>query len=281
MPGLKRSRAQVDAADAPARPSTDRFRNMNQTKRKADGNAPYAKKQKTGAKPPQAKKYQPKKFSLHPLKTRIRDLRRQLSRNGDDMPANVRVDKERELQACEHELSAAEAERIKQDMIPRYHKIRFFERQKATRFLKKVVKQLNDNSVPEKHAELEREKHVCEIDLNYTLYYPLIRPYVSLYATSKNEDEKGGSSTTTRIGGDKEMWELVEKKTQDGTLEGLRNGLEWREGAPEKASSATPAASSAEKKAAKTRAGKSAAKSASTQSKEEESDEESDGGFFE
>lgn len=130
MPGLKRSRAQVDAADSSSRSSVsaDRFHNMNQTKRKADGNAPYAKKQKmgAGAKPPQAKKYQPKKYSLNPLKARIRDLRRQLSRNGDDMPANVRVDKERELQACEHELSVAEAERIKQEMIPRYHKIRFF-----------------------------------------------------------------------------------------------------------------------------------------------------------
>ncbi|OJD32114.1 rrna-processing protein efg1 [Diplodia corticola] len=283
MPGLKRSRAQVDAADTFARSSASTARSsaMDHAKRKADGNAPHAKKQKTVAKPPSTKKYQPKKYSLNPLKARIRDLRRQLSRNADDMPANVRVDKERELQACEHELSVAEAERIKQEMIPRYHKIRFFERQKATRFLKKVVKQLNDDSTPEKHAELEREKHVCEVDLNYTLYYPLIRPYVSLYATSKNKDEANGSSTTTRIGGDKEMWELVEKKTQDGTLENLRNGLEWRERAPEDASSAKPVVAPPEKKPAKTRAGKSTAKSASTQAKEEDSDNMSDGGFFE
>lgn len=127
MPGLKRSRAQVDAAEDSARSSANRSSKMNQTKRKADGNAPHAKKQKTAsAKHPPTKKYQPKKFSLNPLKARIRDLRRQLSRNGDDMPANVRVDKERELQACEHELAVAEAERIKQDMIPRYHKVRFF-----------------------------------------------------------------------------------------------------------------------------------------------------------
>ncbi|KAF9636678.1 rRNA-processing protein EFG1 [Lasiodiplodia theobromae] len=297
MPGLKRTRAQVDAAEDSARSSAGRSNKMNQAKRKADGNAPHAKKQKTaGAKHPPTKKYQPKKFSLNPLKARIRDLRRQLSRNGDDMPANVRVDKERELQACEHELSVAEAERIKQDMIPRYHKVRFFgrslhhlrysvtlhanslkERQKATRFLKKAVKRLNDNSDPEKHAELEREKHVCEVDLNYTLYYPLIRAYVSLYATSKNKDETDGASATTRIGGNKEMWELVEKKMQDNTLEALRNGLEWREGAPETASSATPAAAPAQKKSTKAPTAKPAAKAA----KEEESGDESDGGFFE
>ncbi|KAK0622151.1 rRNA-processing protein efg1 [Lasiodiplodia hormozganensis] len=278
MPGLKRTRAQVDAAEDSARSSAGRSNKMNQAKRKADGNAPHAKKQKTaGAKHPPTKKYQPKKFSLNPLKARIRDLRRQLSRNGDDMPANVRVDKERELQACEHDLSVAEAERIKQDMIPRYHKVRFFERQKATRFLKKAVKRLNDNSDPEKHAELEREKHVCEVDLNYTLYYPLIRAYVSLYATSKNKDETDGASATTRIGGNKEMWELVEKKMQDNTLEALRNGLEWREGAPETASSATPAAAPAQKKSTKAPTAKPAAKAA----KEEESGDESDGGFFE
>ncbi|EOD51110.1 putative rrna-processing protein efg1 protein [Neofusicoccum parvum UCRNP2] len=251
---------------------------MTAAKRKTDGYAPHAKKQRTGAQ--NHPKYQPKKFSLNPLKARIRDLRRQLSRTGDDMPANIRVDKERELQACEHELSVAEAERIKQDMIPRYHKVRFFERQKATRFLKKAVKRLNDNSDPEKHTELEREKHVAEVDLNYTLYYPLIRPYVSLYATSKVKDDQSGSANTTRIGGDKEMWDMVENKMQDNTLEALRNGLEWRQGA----SAATPTAAPMEKKSKKphtTKSTASGAKSVSTSAKEEESGDDSDGGFFE
>lgn len=289
MPGVKRSHAHFDAADHSAHTPA----NMTAAKRKANSDAPRAKKTKTG--PSHAtKKYQPKKYSLNPLKARIRDLRRQLSRAGDDMPANVRVDKERELQACEHELAVAEGERVKQDMIPRYHKVRFFgmsclllhrvqdaytspERQKATRFLKKAVKRLNDNSDPEKHAELEQDKHVCEVDLNYTLYYPLIRPYVSLYATSKSKNEHDGSTGTTRIGGDKEMWEIVEKKMKDGALEALRNGLEWKQGTPSRGSSATPAVAPAEKKPAKA----SAAKSASASAKEEEMDEDSDGGFFE
>lgn len=124
MPGLKRTRTQLDADDTSARPSAKRSAPMTAAKRRTDGNAPHAKRPKTGA--ASHAKYQPKKFSLNPLKARIRDLRRQLSRNAADMPANIRVDKERELQACEHELSVAEAERIKQDMIPRYHKVRFF-----------------------------------------------------------------------------------------------------------------------------------------------------------
>ncbi|KAH7047337.1 hypothetical protein B0J12DRAFT_741268 [Macrophomina phaseolina] len=280
MPGVKRPRAQHDYS----RSSTDHSADMTSSKRKADGDAPRAKKHKP-APNPATKKYQPKKYSLNPLKARIRDLRRQLDRTGEDMPANIRVDKERELQACEHELSVAEAERVKQDMIPRYHKVRFFERQKATRFLKKAVKRLNDNSDPEKHADLEREQHICEVDLNYTLYYPLIRPYVSLYATSKNKDDQDASAGTTRIGGDKEMWEIVEKRMRDGTLEALRNGLEWRQGSPR--ALATPVTAPAEKKATKaiktTKAptARATARSTSVSTKEDASDNESDGGFFE
>lgn len=116
MPGIKRSR-----------PESDETNNMTgNQKRKGDGPMPYHKKQKTGGPGKQHPKYQPKKFSLNPLKDKIRDLRRQLSRNGEDMPANVRVEKERELASKEHELWVAQGERLKQDMIPKYHKARFF-----------------------------------------------------------------------------------------------------------------------------------------------------------
>lgn len=156
----------------------------------------------------------------------------------------------------------------------------FAERQKATRFLKKAVKALNDNSDPDKHAELQREKHVAEVDLNYTLYYPLIRPYVSLYASTGANSKEYGSSNTAREGGDKEMWDIVEKKMQDNGLEALRNGLEWKQGGPSEGSSATPAAAPLDKKAAKAPAAARKSKPASASAKEESGDE-SDGGFFE
>ena len=113
--GMKRRRnddEDVDMdADGPARSAPQ--------KRKQNGTGPHGKKPKTA-------KYQPKKFAFNTTKARIRDLRRQLSRKAEDMPANLRLNKERELAACEYELRIAEGESLKQQMIPKYHKIRFF-----------------------------------------------------------------------------------------------------------------------------------------------------------
>ncbi|KAK8221387.1 hypothetical protein IWZ01DRAFT_537297 [Phyllosticta capitalensis] len=291
MPGIKRSR-----------PESDETNNMTgNQKRKGDGPTPYHKKQKTGGPGKQHPKYQPKKFSLNPLKDKIRDLRRQLSRNGEDMPANVRVEKERELASKEHELWVAQGERLKQDMIPKYHKARFFERQKATRFLKKAVRNLNENSDPAAQKELEDQKHTTEIDLNYTLYYPLIRPYVSLYASgakSKSADEDKNSavktSDTVRVGGDEKMWKEVEARTAQGTaaLEALRNGLEWREGKDGEKSAPPSAAGASVVPSGKSKASTKKKQSEAPKEKKdkkklrdeepvEEEDEDSDGGFFE
>lgn len=67
----------------------------------------------------------PKKYSVAPLKTRIRDLRRQLERV-ERLPADVRVAHERELATCERELAATEAAIKKDKMLARYKMVRFF-----------------------------------------------------------------------------------------------------------------------------------------------------------
>lgn len=72
--------------------------------------------------------------SNHALKSRIRDLKRLLAHVdnvGDHkMSASNRIERERELEACEHELaekleSSREAEH-RQKMIGKYHQVRFF-----------------------------------------------------------------------------------------------------------------------------------------------------------
>ncbi|KAK8151303.1 hypothetical protein IWX90DRAFT_490891 [Phyllosticta citrichinensis] len=288
MPGVKR-----------ARPESDEAANMiGNQKRKGDGQTPFQKKQKFGGPGKQHPKYQPKKFSLNPLKDKIRDLRRQLSRVGEEMPANIRVNKERELASKEHELWVAQGERLKQDLIPKYHKARFFERQKASRFLKKAVRNLNENSDPAAQKELEDQKHIAEIDLNYTLYYPLIRPYTSLYtsrARSNSEKDQDGATKvggeTVRVGGDETIWKEVETRTSQGTsaLEALRNGLEWREdkegekSTPPAAGSASTNSRSMKTKAPTTKKTSGPAKDIKGEKQGEvvEEDEDSDGGFFE
>lgn len=63
--------------------------------------------------------------SVNDVKKRIRDVTRRLERVGD-LPANVRVEDERALAAYQQELAAAEAEKIRQKMIKKYHMVRFF-----------------------------------------------------------------------------------------------------------------------------------------------------------
>jgi hypothetical protein len=72
--------------------------------------------------------------STNALKSRIRDLKRLLvhvdSVGDHKMSAGKRVERERELEACEHELkekieSSREAE-IRKKTIGKYHQVRFF-----------------------------------------------------------------------------------------------------------------------------------------------------------
>ena len=89
----------------------------------------YGNNQKTAKKPrrtePPAYKKQAHASSVNAIKKRIRDVTRKLERS-EDLPANVRIEDERALAAYQQELAAAEAEKIRQKMIKRYHMVRFF-----------------------------------------------------------------------------------------------------------------------------------------------------------
>ncbi|OCL12455.1 hypothetical protein AOQ84DRAFT_285170 [Glonium stellatum] len=182
------------------------------------------------------------------LKTQIRDLKRLLEHGDDRMPADIRIIRERELAACEHELAQKQAESQaaarRKRMISKYHQVRFFDRQKATRALKKIRRELNTAKEPAQKDELLAKLHAAEVDVNYALYYPLSRPYSALFPTTKQEDSKlknlypesdgedkgkerlqnPETSRTTR--GDPYMWSIVEKAMEEGTLDALRNSDE-------------------------------------------------------
>jgi hypothetical protein len=147
-----------------------------------------------------------------------------------DIPADVRVGHERELAALQHELITVAADKEKQTMIERYHMVRFFERQKATRRLKKISKRLDDCSDPEERNTLENDLHVAQVDLNYTMYYPLIQPYSSLYPKRQGDDGKihaDDDATAEGHRGDPDMWKQVEQATREGKLEELRNKVDF------------------------------------------------------
>ena len=64
-------------------------------------------------------------IAINPIKAKIRDVARLLERS-DNLPAGVRIEKERALATYKQDLAEAETEKRKQQMISKYHMVRFF-----------------------------------------------------------------------------------------------------------------------------------------------------------
>ncbi|KAK0312768.1 hypothetical protein LTR01_002430 [Friedmanniomyces endolithicus] len=191
---------------------------------------PSRKRRKQTEKPahisgPSFKKAHP----VHDLKAQIRSLRRLLEHNNKSkLPATVRVEKERALQSAQRELVEAERARKRSDIIGRWHKLRFFERQKASKRVKRLKKELAEAGGHE--LELEEKLRDAEVDVNYAIYYPLEKEYAPLFAKMKKQDDAAEADDESpepaeyEREGDSEIWQLVKKCMTDGTLEALRNG---------------------------------------------------------
>lgn len=176
------------------------------------------------------------------MKSRIRDLKRLLE-HVDNVPkhkmsATQRVERERELETCEHDLAekiaAGQEAAFRNKMISKYHQIRFFDRRKAERNLKKLKRELSLSEDHSQKSDLQRRTHNAEVDLNYAIYYPLLKPYSSLYPNAKQEKNKTEEATDSDdaqgqqeevVGpkGDHTVWKAVEEAMKSGTLADLRN----------------------------------------------------------
>jgi hypothetical protein len=167
--------------------------------------------------------------AIGPLKRRLRDLNRLLSKNSN-LPADIRIGHEREIQALQHELTNLLLEKEKHEMIGKYHMVRFFERQRATRQLKKATKALEACEDDEERSRLESRAYIAEVDFNYTQYYPHMTVYQSLWTKEKGEDEewkyKDNGRQQDGAKGNVAMWRGVEKASQNGTLEKLRDSVD-------------------------------------------------------
>ncbi|KAF1945727.1 hypothetical protein EJ02DRAFT_451137 [Clathrospora elynae] len=243
-----------------------------------------------------------KSTSTNALKSRIRDLKRLLvhvDNVGDHkMSAGIRIERERELEACEHELkekteNSREAE-YRKKMIGKYHQVRFFDRQRATRILKRLKKELSAEEDKAKKAELKQRVHNAEVDVNYAIHYPHMKPYASLYpkpkASKSAESEEGEDDDSDKASreidgpkGDVDMWKTVEEAMATDTLDVLRNS---KEGMP----APVPKKEKKKKQVVKTKDTKAYDKLAEAKNRRErralgiqaqEEAEESDGGFFE
>lgn len=112
--------------------------------------------------------------------------------------------------------------------------IRYKERQKATRHVKKARKHLGASELDTpQHAAAQEILHIAEVDLNYTQYCPLDQKYEGIYPRTVNcngiptreAEEHGNDGDTEKILASRPaMWHVVETCMRNGTLEALRNG---------------------------------------------------------
>ncbi len=173
-----------------------------------------------------------KAHPVNELKSEIRSLKRLLERT-DRLPADVRVEKERALQTAQHELDQREKAKQRSDMIGKYHKIRFFDRKKASKRLKKARKELQScKDGEDSRSELSQRVERAEVDFEYPQYYTLDQPYVSLFPRKKDGGSTDGEhheddiqpAIVVESQGDPEMWQKVRQCMAEGTLDDLRNG---------------------------------------------------------
>ena len=203
------------------------------------------------------------------------------------MPADVRIAHERELASLRSQLSSAEKARRKSEMISKFHMVRFFDKQKAVRRLKRAKRELaaalkegGDSKEVESRAEEVRRK---EVDVNYAQYYPLDVAYSSLWPSAGRkgkkdaEDEENEEKGTDESRGDRDMWELVRKCGEEGKLDALRNGKVFK--AQDEV--AVQAAAEKKKTVQASKDAKAAKKQKAKKAEAEDEGEESDGGFFE
>lgn len=238
-----------------------------------------------------------KAHPVNDLKSQIRSLKRLLEHNSD-LPPGVRIEKERALQTAQHELAAANRAKRRSEMIGRYHKVRFFDRQKATRRLKKAKKELRayEGADETERARLASRVDDAETELNYAQFYPLEKAYVPLFPTRRkpnsadNADENAKSEEPLDRQGDPEMWETIKKCQAEGTLELLREGKLLAAGdnadiPPAPVSTTKQANASKSVKATKSERGSNGKAVAQASAEEGDDaasdDDESDGGFFE
>jgi hypothetical protein len=253
--------------------------------------------------------------STNALKSRIRDLKRFMTHMDSvekhKMSAGARQERERELEACEHELAekllATREADYRSKMIGKYHQVRFFgrfchpssrgvaanrlDRQKGTRILKRLKKEHAAQDDNEKKGELRQRIHNAEVDVNYAIYYPLMKPYSSLYPKTKTpkpgesgdaEDDSEDSKNNNEIDGPKgnvEMWKAIEQAMEDRTLERLRHSKDALPAEPPKKIK-KPKVVEKKKPAEKTKTSQVSISGTKRYGAQEE-EEDSDGGFFE
>lgn len=99
------------------------------------------------------------------------------------------------------------------------------ERRKAERYLKKARQRLIECSDASQLPALQQDVHLCDVDLQYTLYHPLNEVYSSLYKKEgKDKDKEAEAEGKHEVDRSAKMWKVVEAAMVSNQLGELREG---------------------------------------------------------
>ncbi|KAJ6631369.1 hypothetical protein B0H10DRAFT_1978409 [Mycena sp. CBHHK59/15] len=162
------------------------------------------------------------------LKSSLRQTRRLLAK--DNLAADVRVETERRLKALEADLEQAEASKKERALAVRYHKVKFFERQKVVRKLNQTKKKITASDTPQLQSALKE----LRVDLNYILHYPKTKKYISLFPPELRKGEEvelpvdpAREEVRSWIGTQMENGELPAEPELNLDSKGGSGGVDW------------------------------------------------------
>jgi hypothetical protein len=152
------------------------------------------------AKRPREISASPAQVGISKLRKKIRDLSRALKKsqgNAEKVAAT-----ERAIEATKTELADLTKNRHARETAKRYHMVRFFERKKAMRRLKRVVK-----AEPDSKEKLQ----IAEAGWYYVNRFPIDSKYIAIFASEKTEKPDF-------------FKELLDKVKKGQLPSGIRNG---------------------------------------------------------
>ncbi|KAK0722885.1 hypothetical protein B0T26DRAFT_739982 [Lasiosphaeria miniovina] len=204
--------------------------------------------------------------NMSSIKKRARAIERLFARDASNIPADVQKDLERELAAHKQRIAEDRERKHRSQMIGKYHMVRFFERQKATRLAKQLRRKLTQTEDPDEISKLKAHLHIAEVDVDYAIYYPFLERYLSLYAAPAAEakDDEKPTAVHALDTPRPPMWYEIEKTRGYGkaALEKIQNRRSEQDASPKPSSRPAKAVSAVGKQQPAAGAGPSSARKA-------------------
>ncbi|WFD00205.1 18S rRNA maturation protein [Malassezia yamatoensis] len=155
-----------------------------------------------------------KPTGVNKIKNALRQTKRLLAK--ESLAPGARIEAERRLKALERELEEKQHAGKERSRANRYHKVKFFERQKIHRKIRKLKRSLEEDS---NDKQLRRELAEARVFLHYIMTFPQEQRYVALFADKSSEPKAPDGDAPDRAHQKAaEFLNSVRKAVKKGTL---------------------------------------------------------------